>query len=699
MKGWQCVVQKGVYKVGDKVVYLPIDSILPHEIESKIFPPDSKVKLSKSRVKTIKLRGAISQGLVVPLDVLGIDFKTKEGTSVRDILGITKFEPARKPVRMQVAGSRASKRETNPNFKKYTNINHLKNYPKSLEGKHCVVSEKIHGCLQAKTKISLADGTTKTIQEIVENKINTEVLSMDSNGKVAPCRILNWFDNGKTDGWKRVKLTRKKLGNGHHYRSITVTPNHRFFNPKLNKYVACSELKTGDSVLMKRDTAYIPYFQQQVILGKMLGDGSLQNRCISFSHKKDHEDYVDHTLRSLGYFAGNKQKDQLSGHGSLMSRGRSISSYEIKEFLEECFLLDGAKQISAHIIGELSPISLAFWFMDDGSLTHHDSQEDRASIATCRYNATSVDYLIAALGRMGLKATKRFTDNKYWRLYFKADEADRLFTLISPYIIPCMQYKLPEQYRGRYSDSIIFKEDVIYKPTLVEQQVISIEDVTNLNNTNKTKYDIETENHNFIANGVVVHNSNFRAGYVENSPNKWWKKALKFLRLLPKYEFAYGSHNVQLQNKLLYSGFYKKNVYAEIVRKYNLDTRLYNGEAVYGEIYGDGIQKNYSYGLKNREIDFVVFDVKIDGKYLNFRDAIAFCKRRGLPYVPLLAINKFENLNLDEYVSGNSLLCPSQKIREGIVVKPFYEEKGYMGRMIFKYINPDYLLKDQTEYH
>ena len=64
VKGWQCVVGKDSFAAGDKGIYIPIESILPEELEAKIFGT-SKVKLSKHRVKTIRLRGAVSQGLLV----------------------------------------------------------------------------------------------------------------------------------------------------------------------------------------------------------------------------------------------------------------------------------------------------------------------------------------------------------------------------------------------------------------------------------------------------------------------------------------------------------------------------------------------------------------------------------------------------------------------------------------------------------
>lgn len=144
VKGWKTVVPKGMYKKGDKVVYIPIDSILPHEVENVIFPPESKVKLSKSRVRTIKLRGAISQGMVVKLEDLGLSYAMKVGTDVADRLKITKHEPVNKPNMMR--GAQRSKKQTNPNFRKFTDINNHKNYPDLFSpGDIVVVTEKIHG--------------------------------------------------------------------------------------------------------------------------------------------------------------------------------------------------------------------------------------------------------------------------------------------------------------------------------------------------------------------------------------------------------------------------------------------------------------------------------------------------------------------------------------------------------------------------
>ncbi|MFA5759343.1 MAG: RNA ligase family protein [Clostridia bacterium] len=82
--GWQCVVAKAEkFSVGDKVIYIEIDSILPPK------PEYDFMEKYKYRVKTIRLRKEISQGLVVRLP----DQSLPIGTDMTDALGITKYEP------------------------------------------------------------------------------------------------------------------------------------------------------------------------------------------------------------------------------------------------------------------------------------------------------------------------------------------------------------------------------------------------------------------------------------------------------------------------------------------------------------------------------------------------------------------------------------------------------------------------------
>lgn len=85
--GWTCVVRRGEFKVGDKCVYIEIDSIVPDR------PVFEFLRDRKFRVKTIKLRGQISQGLALPLSSfpeLSPDIEI--GTDVTEQLGITKYD-------------------------------------------------------------------------------------------------------------------------------------------------------------------------------------------------------------------------------------------------------------------------------------------------------------------------------------------------------------------------------------------------------------------------------------------------------------------------------------------------------------------------------------------------------------------------------------------------------------------------------
>ena len=85
--GWELVVKKGEFKVGDKCIYIEIDSVVPERKEFEF------LRCRKFRIKTIKLRGQISQGIALPLKTFLPDGNYKIGDDVTEILGITKYDP------------------------------------------------------------------------------------------------------------------------------------------------------------------------------------------------------------------------------------------------------------------------------------------------------------------------------------------------------------------------------------------------------------------------------------------------------------------------------------------------------------------------------------------------------------------------------------------------------------------------------
>lgn len=75
LDGWQVVIKKGEYQVNDLVVYLEIDSWVPNELAPFLTPEGKEPKeyngVKGERLRTKKLRGVFSQGLILPLSVLG----------------------------------------------------------------------------------------------------------------------------------------------------------------------------------------------------------------------------------------------------------------------------------------------------------------------------------------------------------------------------------------------------------------------------------------------------------------------------------------------------------------------------------------------------------------------------------------------------------------------------------------------------
>jgi RNA ligase (TIGR02306 family) len=139
--GWKVVAKKGEFKVGDLCCYLEIDSIVPDKSEFEF------LRKNHFRIKTIKLKGQISQGICFPLSILYpsntiVAGTLEEGQDVTERLGITKYEIQ---IPAQLAGI---VKGPFPEFMFKSDEERIQTCPQLLEkhqGKKFYVSEKCDG--------------------------------------------------------------------------------------------------------------------------------------------------------------------------------------------------------------------------------------------------------------------------------------------------------------------------------------------------------------------------------------------------------------------------------------------------------------------------------------------------------------------------------------------------------------------------
>lgn len=147
VKEWWVVAKKGDFKVGDLCVYFEIDSLLPDIELYSFLKKGSTLKrmvvegqvVVGIRLKTIKLRGQISQGLVMPLSIIPTTFTIlgTDGQDVTDALGVIKYDP---PLPAELQGKAKG---FFPSFIPKTDEERIQNMAEILSGYY--VSEKIDG--------------------------------------------------------------------------------------------------------------------------------------------------------------------------------------------------------------------------------------------------------------------------------------------------------------------------------------------------------------------------------------------------------------------------------------------------------------------------------------------------------------------------------------------------------------------------
>jgi len=140
--GWNCVVKKGEYKVGDRCVFIPPDAMLPpsfyemYGVKNYLGQIPSNHELATQgymRVRATRLRGIPSYGLLIPYN------EAYDNQDLVSYWNIQKWEP---PAKEECVDAE----KENPHFHKYTDVENIRNYPNILKNNELVLCfEKCHG--------------------------------------------------------------------------------------------------------------------------------------------------------------------------------------------------------------------------------------------------------------------------------------------------------------------------------------------------------------------------------------------------------------------------------------------------------------------------------------------------------------------------------------------------------------------------
>ena len=205
-------------------------------------------------------------------------------------------------------------------------------------------------------------------------------------------------------------------------------------------------------------------------------------------------------------------------------------------------------------------------------------------------------------------------------------------------------------------------------------------------NVDSSKWDLETETHNFFTNSILVHNSNCRVGFVWHTDEEQ-PTMMAGSRTLRRRE---PEPTVMVTNTYWFPHTLigVKNLLAD------LQTQGHKQAILYGEVYGQGIQA-YTYGEKR--MNFRAFDLMLDGKYVDYPIFQALCDRHQVEQVPLVYDGAFSLDIIKGFSDGDSLIGGNHG-REGVVVKPRIDrDDPKFGRVILKYIGDRYLFGKVAE--
>jgi LAGLIDADG DNA endonuclease family len=291
--------------------------------------------------------------------------------------------------------------------------------------------------------VILSDGTARTIADIVDDHLAVNVLSWNrSTGQFEAKPIIAWFKEPVEDLtiWRRLHF--KQPGSEDSKREeVILTNDHEVYTDR--GLVRVDELNTTDQLCVAKPE--ITPDGMSALIGMYLGDGSItRSRYFVVTHGSGQQNYTKHAAQKFG-------NQKVWFNRVRLPTGKKTyytwkTNLPLKRIWPNCPLTE-RKSITEWLLDNITPVALAYWYMDHGSLSKNRYQQYIPAFCCECFSLKDQNRIMERLWfDWGLRLLPQHYKGEY-RLIVLATSVERFFDYIRPYLLPCFEHKIPTNYQ------------------------------------------------------------------------------------------------------------------------------------------------------------------------------------------------------------------------------------------------------------
>lgn len=373
-----------------------------------------------------------------------------------------------------------------------------------------------YSCLDNTSLVETEYGMVK-IGDLVRNRYTGRVWSYDATIKSRVLKpVVGWYRNANRRGnyieWFSIQSKHGLVSERWATHGTRYTSDHKILT--LGGWTRVDELTSDDRVAMP--IRALTALEKSVIVGSLLGDADLHRRntggyaCFRTTHCEKQRDYLHWKFSLLGDLTSDAET-VIPGGDVVIFDKRSVRQTHYSKTTRmhpelsdlQCDVYAGGRKCVSDWCASLDWLGLALWYQDDGTLVNAKS----VRLYTLGFTLDDIQNLKRVLAtNFGLAAGHyRISGREQYAMTLNREQSVTFFAGIAGYVHPSMQYKLPDEFKGRFMSPQPIAEFTPFYSKVV--RVYANPQKKSHRGSFCTSYCIDVaDTHNFFTQNEIVHN-------------------------------------------------------------------------------------------------------------------------------------------------------------------------------------------------